>query len=204
LVANVPARAAPLAAQRQRGIAGAPLRSLLLSGEAAAMPRLARRTGRSKVCPRHAGLHRDPPRRKGPHRGRVRRARPGLVRRPRHHRPAPSDRQRVDLHPQPRPARPARRARHPPPHDPAAHAQAQRQGRAHQQTLAREWAYGQRYRDSDARAAALPIWLEHYNYVGTTAAVQPAADQPRSEPAEARQLERRSLGLCGLRLCFAA
>jgi transposase InsO family protein len=33
----------------------------------------------------------------------------------------------------------------------------------YQQTLAREWAYGQRYRDSDARAAALPIWLEHYN-----------------------------------------
>jgi transposase InsO family protein len=33
----------------------------------------------------------------------------------------------------------------------------------YQQTLAREWAYGQRYRTSDARAAALPIWLEHYN-----------------------------------------
>jgi transposase InsO family protein len=34
----------------------------------------------------------------------------------------------------------------------------------YQQTLAREWAYGQRYRNSDARAAALPIWLNHYNY----------------------------------------
>jgi transposase InsO family protein len=33
----------------------------------------------------------------------------------------------------------------------------------YQQTLAREWAYGQRYRNSHARAAALPIWLEHYN-----------------------------------------
>jgi transposase InsO family protein len=33
----------------------------------------------------------------------------------------------------------------------------------YQQTLAREWAYGQRYRTSDARAAALPIWLKHYN-----------------------------------------
>lgn len=33
----------------------------------------------------------------------------------------------------------------------------------YQQTLAREWAYGQRYRSSDARAAALPIWLSHYN-----------------------------------------
>ena len=33
----------------------------------------------------------------------------------------------------------------------------------YQQTLAREWAYGQRYRSSPARAAALPIWLIHYN-----------------------------------------
>ena len=33
----------------------------------------------------------------------------------------------------------------------------------YQQTLAREWAYGQRYRSSDARAEALPIWLKHYN-----------------------------------------
>ncbi len=33
----------------------------------------------------------------------------------------------------------------------------------YQQTLAREWAYGQRYRSSDARATALPIWLTHYN-----------------------------------------
>jgi transposase InsO family protein len=33
----------------------------------------------------------------------------------------------------------------------------------YQQTLAREWAYGQRYRNSDARAQALPLWLNHYN-----------------------------------------
>jgi transposase InsO family protein len=33
----------------------------------------------------------------------------------------------------------------------------------YQQTLAREWAYGQRYRSSQARAAALPHWLTHYN-----------------------------------------
>ena len=33
----------------------------------------------------------------------------------------------------------------------------------YQQTLAREWAHGQRYRSSDARAAALPHWLIHYN-----------------------------------------
>ncbi len=32
-----------------------------------------------------------------------------------------------------------------------------------QQTIAREWAYGQRYRSSTARAAALPAWLDHYN-----------------------------------------
>ena len=34
----------------------------------------------------------------------------------------------------------------------------------YQQTLAREWAYGQRYRSSDARAAALTHWLRHYNH----------------------------------------
>ena len=34
----------------------------------------------------------------------------------------------------------------------------------YQQTLAREWAYGQRYRSSTARAAALPHWLGHYNH----------------------------------------
>jgi transposase InsO family protein len=33
----------------------------------------------------------------------------------------------------------------------------------YQQTLKREWALGQRYRSSDARAAALPHWLHHYN-----------------------------------------
>jgi transposase InsO family protein len=33
----------------------------------------------------------------------------------------------------------------------------------YQQTLAREWAYGQRYRNSEARAAALAHWLVHYN-----------------------------------------
>src|SRR5262245_35713480 len=33
----------------------------------------------------------------------------------------------------------------------------------YQQTLAREWAYGQRYRNSACRATALPIWLIHYN-----------------------------------------
>ncbi len=31
------------------------------------------------------------------------------------------------------------------------------------QTMAREWAYGLRYRSSRHRAAALPHWLDHYN-----------------------------------------
>jgi transposase InsO family protein len=33
----------------------------------------------------------------------------------------------------------------------------------YQQTLAREWAYGQTYASSDARRQALPHWNEHYN-----------------------------------------
>lgn len=33
----------------------------------------------------------------------------------------------------------------------------------YQQTLAREWAYGQRYRSSNTRAIALPFWTAHYN-----------------------------------------
>jgi len=33
----------------------------------------------------------------------------------------------------------------------------------YQQTLAREWAYGQTYASSHARRAALPHWLAHYN-----------------------------------------
>ena len=105
-------------------------------------------------------IHRDE---KAADRHRLRRARARVLRRPRHHRPAPADRQRLDLHPQPRPARPAGRARHPappiPPRTPKRNGKVER----YQQTLAREWAYGQRYRDSDARAAALPIWLKHYN-----------------------------------------
>jgi transposase InsO family protein len=33
----------------------------------------------------------------------------------------------------------------------------------YQQTLAREWAYGQTYANSTTRRAALPHWLQHYN-----------------------------------------
>jgi len=54
----------------------------------------------------------------------------------------------------------------------------------YQQTLAREWAYGQRYRDSDARAAALPIWLEHYNFTRNHSSIsnRPPISRVRDHP----------------------
>jgi transposase len=54
----------------------------------------------------------------------------------------------------------------------------------YQQTLAREWAYGQRYRNSDARAAALPIWLEHYNYTRNHSSLsnRPPINRVRNDP----------------------
>jgi transposase InsO family protein len=54
----------------------------------------------------------------------------------------------------------------------------------YQQTLAREWAYGQRYRNSDARAAALPIWLEHYNYTRNHSSLsnRPPISRVRKDP----------------------
>jgi len=54
----------------------------------------------------------------------------------------------------------------------------------YQQTLAREWAYGQRYRDSDARAAALPIWLEHYNFTRNHSSLsnRPPITRVRDQP----------------------
>lgn len=55
----------------------------------------------------------------------------------------------------------------------------------YQQTLAREWAYGQRYRDSNARAAALPIWLKHYNYSRNHSSISdrpPISRLVRNEP----------------------
>ena len=55
------------------------------------------------------------------------------------------------------------RPRHPAPDHPAVSASHQRQGRRFHQTMAREWAYGLAYRSSDARAAALPDWIRHYN-----------------------------------------
>ena len=53
----------------------------------------------------------------------------------------------------------------------------------YQQTLAREWAYGQRYRNSDCRAAALSIWLVHYNTTRNHSALgnRPPTSRARNE-----------------------
>jgi transposase InsO family protein len=54
----------------------------------------------------------------------------------------------------------------------------------YQQTLAREWAYGQRYRNSTCRAAALPIWLTHYNFTRNHSSLsnRPPISRVRNEP----------------------
>ena len=54
----------------------------------------------------------------------------------------------------------------------------------YQQTLAREWAYGQRYRNSDARAQALPVWLNHYNTTRNHSSLQnrPPISRVRNQP----------------------
>jgi transposase InsO family protein len=54
----------------------------------------------------------------------------------------------------------------------------------YQQTLAREWAYGQRYRNSHARAAALPIWLHHYNFTRNHSSIanRPPISRVRNQP----------------------
>jgi transposase InsO family protein len=54
----------------------------------------------------------------------------------------------------------------------------------YQQTLAREWAYGQRYRNSDCRAAALGHWLVHYNTTRNHSALgnRPPINRVRNQP----------------------
>jgi transposase InsO family protein len=54
----------------------------------------------------------------------------------------------------------------------------------YQQTLAREWAYGQRYRNSSARAAALPFWLKHYNFTRNHSSLsnRPPISRVRNDP----------------------
>jgi hypothetical protein len=56
----------------------------------------------------------------------------------------------------------------------------------YQQTLAREWAYGQRYRSSTARAAALPIWLNHYdtNRNRSSLSNRPPISRVRNDPRQ--------------------
>ncbi len=56
----------------------------------------------------------------------------------------------------------------------------------YQQTLAREWAYGQRYRSSDARAEALPIWLNHYNTTRNHSGIgnRPPITRVREDPRQ--------------------
>ena len=123
-------------------------------------------------------IHADETRR---HRHRLRRARAAVLRRPRH--PA-----RGGCRPITRwtyihnrwPARAARtnaaiQHRRIPPRTPKRNGKIER----YQQTLAREWAYGQRYRSSTARAAALPDLahpLQHHQTPQLDR--QPAAHQP--------------------------
>jgi transposase InsO family protein len=54
----------------------------------------------------------------------------------------------------------------------------------YQQTLAREWAYGQRYKNSDARALALPVWLSHYNTTRNHSSLsnRPPISRVRNDP----------------------
>jgi len=54
----------------------------------------------------------------------------------------------------------------------------------YQQTLAREWAYGQRYRNSTCRTVALPIWLEHYNFTRNHSSLsnRPPISRVRNQP----------------------
>jgi transposase InsO family protein len=56
----------------------------------------------------------------------------------------------------------------------------------YQQTLAREWAYGQRYRSSTARAAALPVWLNHYNTTRPHSGIgnRPPISRVRNDPRQ--------------------
>ena len=66
------------------------------------------------------------------------------------------------------------------------------------QTMAREWAYGLRYRSSRHRAAALPHWLALLQRAQTPQlARRPTADQPRSQRLWARQLAIDSRKLYG-------
>ena len=101
------------------------------------------------------------------------------------------DRQRLDLHPQQR----ARRASWPERASATARsrrAPSKRNGKVerYQQTLAREWAYGQRYRSSTARASSTATLARALQpRQAPLRDRQPATHQPRSQPLRAGHLE---------------
>ena len=125
---------------------------------------------------------------------RLRRARPGVLRRPRHQpRRLQTDNAWTYIH-----NRALRdllaehgiQHRRIPPRTPKRNGKVER----YQQTLAREWAYGQRYRSSTARAAALPIWLIHYN---TTRPHSAIGNRPPISRIPVRKDRGRTARRCG-------
>jgi hypothetical protein len=102
-------------------------------------------------------------RRAGGHRDRLRHAPLRLLRRARSRAQAADDRQRLGLHAQPLAARATRRAQRQHVRTPYRRPQPNGKVERFHQTMAREWAYGLRYRSSRHRANALPHWLAYYN-----------------------------------------
>jgi transposase InsO family protein len=70
----------------------------------------------------------------------------------------------------------------------------------YQQTLAREWAHGQRYRDSDPRGGAPDLARLLQPHPQPQLTLKPATHHPRSERPKAQHLDGRSLELLHLLL----
>ena len=95
----------------------------------------------------------------------------------------------LELRPQPRPRATSCRARDPSPHDPAAHAQAQRQGRAlPADPRPRMGLRTALSRLTRPRGSAADLARALQLHPQPQLALQPAAHHPRSGPAEAQQL----------------
>ena len=114
------------------------------------------------------------------HRRRLPRARPGLLRRPRHQAAAAADRQRLDLHPQQRASprcSPPHGIRHRtiPPRTPKRNGKVER----YQQTLAREWA------SASATAQAPPERPRCHTGSTTTTAADPTPKSATDHPSAA-------------------